>query len=64
MRYNVGMAEEIITGEMRGSLKESFKVLASEINIHVFIKKGSNDQYNNLTVQPGIAPLWKSQAGK
>jgi thioredoxin reductase (NADPH) len=45
------MAEEIITESMRESLKESFKALAGDVNMHVFTKKGSNDQYNDLTVQ-------------
>jgi thioredoxin reductase (NADPH) len=36
---------------MRESLKESFKALAGEVNIHVFTKKGSNDPFNDLTTQ-------------
>lgn len=45
------MAEEIITEAIRESLRESFKVLAREVNIHVFTIKGLNDPFNNLTAQ-------------
>jgi hypothetical protein len=51
------MAEEIITGEMRGSLKESFKLLASEVNMHVFTRKGLNDQYSAF--EDLSTPYWK-----
>ncbi len=45
------MAEEIMTKDMRESLKESFTVLAGDVNVHVFTRKGENDQFNELTVR-------------
>jgi hypothetical protein len=51
------MAEEIITESMRESLKESFKALAGEVNMHVFTRKGSNDQYSAF--EDLSNPYWK-----
>lgn len=50
MRYNAPM-EEVVTGEMRASLKESFKALKDDVTLHVFTKKGVNDQFNELASQ-------------
>jgi thioredoxin reductase (NADPH) len=44
------MAEELVTDDMRESLRESFKVLKNHVDLHVFTKKGSNDQFNELTI--------------
>ncbi len=40
--------EKIITKEMRQSLKESFQSLAGQVDLHVFTKKGANDQFNEI----------------
>ena len=42
------MAEEIITPEVAKALKEAFKELKDEVTLHVFTRRGSNDQFNAL----------------
>jgi thioredoxin reductase (NADPH) len=41
------MEQEILTPEMKASLRESFKLLKDDVNILLFTKKGVNDPYNN-----------------
>lgn len=47
MRYNGGM-EKIITEDMKESLKESFQYLEGPVDLHLFTKKGENDQFNEI----------------
>ena len=45
------MAEKIITPDVAAALKEGFKRLDKEVAIHVFTRKGANDQFNDITVR-------------
>ncbi|MDA8387750.1 MAG: FAD-dependent oxidoreductase [Nitrospiraceae bacterium] len=42
------MAEEIMTPEVVKALKEAFRELKDEVALHVFTKKGTNDQFNDV----------------
>lgn len=44
------MAEEIITSDMKEILRESFSHLKEEVTLMVFTEKGTNDQFNEMTV--------------
>jgi len=44
------MTEQIITDDMRESLRENFRVLEKPVELHVFTMKGLNDQFNDMAV--------------
>jgi thioredoxin reductase (NADPH) len=45
------MEQEILTPEMKESLRESFKLLRDDVNILLFTRGGENEPYNNLAVK-------------
>ncbi|KAF0182354.1 MAG: putative pyridine nucleotide-disulfide oxidoreductase family protein [Nitrospirae bacterium] len=47
VRYNSGMEKELITEEIRKTLRETLKGLESEVAIEVFAGKGVNEHYSN-----------------
>ncbi len=53
------MAEEIMTPEVVKALKEAFKGLKDDVTLHVFTKRGVNDQFNDILagLVRGVASL-------
>ncbi|HWR58448.1 MAG TPA: FAD-dependent oxidoreductase [Thermodesulfovibrionales bacterium] len=46
--YNMGMAEEIITEDIKKILRETFRELKEEITVEVYTKSGVNDAFNDI----------------
>ncbi|MDA8086445.1 MAG: FAD-dependent oxidoreductase [Nitrospiraceae bacterium] len=55
------MAEDIMTPEVVKALTEAFKGLRDDVTLHVFTKRGSNEQFNDILsgLVKGIASLDK-----
>lgn len=45
------MAEKILTPDVALSLREGFKKLVNDVSVHVFTKKGINQEFNNIIVK-------------
>jgi thioredoxin reductase (NADPH) len=45
------MADKIITPDVAKALKEGFKKLEGDVSLHVFTKKGVNEQFNQIIVR-------------